>query len=193
MTDPALVAKKLAGVESCLSGLRRLAKPEVLVIDIREQRFVERTLQIAIQAALDVASHIVPDRRLGEPRTHREFFALLQRDGCLDPSLAGTLGNMAGLGNVLVHGYDDVDLAVVRDVLDHHLGEFDAFVAAIRRALQRRDPQTAGEAGPLLSSSRVGGRTPAQCAPGAIGRQRTIPVSAANPGPPLRREYGTWE
>ena len=78
MTDPSLVAKKLALVESCLSDLRRLARAAVLATDIKEQRFVEHTLQIAIQAALDVASYIVSDRRLGEPRTNREFFDLLQ-------------------------------------------------------------------------------------------------------------------
>ncbi len=111
MTDPALVAKKLALVETCLSELRRLARPEALTIDVREQRFVEHTLQIAIQAALDVASHIVSDRRLGEPRTNRELFDLLQQDGWLDEGLAGTLRNMAGFRNVLVYGYDDVDAA----------------------------------------------------------------------------------
>ena len=41
---------------------------------------------------------------------------------------------MAGFRNVLVHGYVAVDLAIVRDVVEHHLGDLDAFVAAIRRA-----------------------------------------------------------
>lgn len=134
MTDPTLVEKKLALIESCVSDLRRLAKPEALATDVREQRFVEHTLQIAIQSALDVASHIVSDRRLGEPRTNRELFDLLHRDGWLEAALAGSLRNMAGFRNVLVHGYDDVDLSVVRDVLGHHLVDFDAFVAAVRQS-----------------------------------------------------------
>ena len=53
MTDPELLAKKLALVESCVADLRRLARPADLPHDVREQRFVERTLQLAIQAALD--------------------------------------------------------------------------------------------------------------------------------------------
>ena len=76
MTDSALVGKKLALIESCISDLRRLAKPEV-------------------------------------PRTNRELFDLLHRDGWIDSPLAATLRNMAGFRNVLVHGYDDVDLGVV--------------------------------------------------------------------------------
>ena len=137
MTDPALVAKKLALIETCVSDLDRLAKPEALATDVREQRFVEHTLQIAIQAALDVASHIVSDRRLGEPCTNRELFDLLQRDNWLEAPLASTLRNMAGFRNVLVHGYDDVDLAVVRDVLGNHLTDLTAFVAAVRDGLTR--------------------------------------------------------
>jgi uncharacterized protein YutE (UPF0331/DUF86 family) len=140
MTDPALVAKKLALIESCLSDLQRLANPDALDTDVREQRFVVHTLQLAIQAALDVASHIVSDRRLGEPRTNRELFDLLLRDGWFDASLAGTLRNMAGFRNVVVHGYEDLDLGVVRDVLDHHVGDLAAFVAAVRHRLPTTAP-----------------------------------------------------
>ena len=42
---------------------------------------------------------------------------------------------MAGFRTVLVHGYDDVDLAIVRDVVEHRLGDLEAFVAAVRRRL----------------------------------------------------------
>ena len=71
VTDRELIAKKLALVETCVEQLRRLARPAAITTDVREERFVEHTLQIAIQAALDVASHIVSDERLGEPRTIR--------------------------------------------------------------------------------------------------------------------------
>ena len=135
MTDQDLVAKKLAFIETCLCDLRQLAQPDRLSTDVREIRFVEHTLQIAIQAALDVASHIVSDNRLGEPRTNREVFDLLGRHGWLVPSLVGVLRDMGGFRNVLVHGYAEVDVSVVRDVLDRHLPDFEAFVAAIRQRI----------------------------------------------------------
>jgi len=135
MTDPALVAKKLALIETCLSELARLARPESLESDVRERRFVEHTLQLAIQAALDIASHIVSDERLGEPQTNRELFDLLERAGWIETSHAGALRNMAGFRNILVHGYDDVDVSVIRSILDHHLGDLAAFVTAVRSRL----------------------------------------------------------
>lgn len=132
MTDPDLLAKKLVLIETSLRELRDLARPDVIDTDVRERRFVEHTLQIAIQAALDAASHIVSDLRLGEPRTNRELFELLAANGLLDTDLATTLSRMAGFRNVLVHGYDDVDLSIVRDVLENHLVDLEAFVESIR-------------------------------------------------------------
>lgn len=132
MTDRDLVEKKLAQIETYVSELRRLSRPAEIDHDIREQRFVEHTLQLAIQAALDVASHIVADERLGEPATNRELFDLLLRQRYVSEPLAAVLRNMAGFRNILVHGYDAVDLAIVRDVVDHRLDDLLAFVAAIR-------------------------------------------------------------
>ncbi len=81
MTDADLVAKKLAFIETCVRELRELGRPDTLKTDVREQRFVAHTLQIAIQAALDIASHVVSDERLGEPGTNRELFDLLGNAG----------------------------------------------------------------------------------------------------------------
>lgn len=135
MTDPDLIAKKLAVIDTCVADLHRLARLDELDRDIREQRFVEHTLQIAIQAALDVASHIVSDQRLGEPRTSRELFDLLDRAQWIPKPLAETLRRMVGFRNIVVHGYDDVDLGVVRDIVQHRLGDLTAFADAIRSRL----------------------------------------------------------
>jgi uncharacterized protein YutE (UPF0331/DUF86 family) len=135
VTDPELIAKKLAAIETFVSELRRLARPSEIHNDIREQRFVQHTLQLAIQSALDVASHIVSDERLGEPRTNRELFDLLESAGWIPAELARTLRSMAGFRNVLVHGYDAVDLGVVEDVIRNRLDDLLAFVARIRGRL----------------------------------------------------------
>lgn len=135
MTDADLVAKKLAVVATTCRELRELARLDRIRSDVRERRFVEHTLQVAIQAALDVASHVVSDERRGEPRTNRDLFGLLARRGLLPAELADQLSRMAGFRNVLVHGYQDVDLAVVRDILANRLDDLLAFVRAIRARL----------------------------------------------------------
>jgi uncharacterized protein YutE (UPF0331/DUF86 family) len=132
VTDPELLRKRLALIETCVRELRTLARPAEMARDVKEARFVEHTLQLAIQAALDAASHIVSDGRLGEPRTNRELFDLLERAGWIDAALADTLRRMAGFRNVLVHGYDTVDLRVVEDIVANRLDDLLAFAAVVR-------------------------------------------------------------
>lgn len=135
MTDPDLIAKKLALIETCVRELRTMARLETLAEDIREQRFVERTLQIAIQAALDAASHIVADERLGEPSTYRQLFELLEKADYISLELSTELEKMAGFRNVLVHGYDSVDLAIVKDIVENRLDDLEQFAKLIRDRL----------------------------------------------------------
>jgi len=136
MVDADLIRKKLAFIDTCLRELRELARPERLESDVREERFVVHSLQLCVQAALDAASHIVSDRRLGEPGSNRELFELLRRDGWLPCELAAHLQDMAGFRNVAVHGYQTVDLGVVRDILEHRLGDLDEFCTRLRGRLE---------------------------------------------------------
>jgi uncharacterized protein YutE (UPF0331/DUF86 family) len=136
VTDADLLAQKLAFIETCVQELRTLARPSEIVRDVREARFVLHTIQIAVQAALDVASHIVSDERMGEPETNRELFDRLAQHGWLPHDLAATMGRMAGFRNIVVHGYGGVNLAIARDMVEHRLGDLEAFVAAIRGRLQ---------------------------------------------------------
>ncbi len=135
MTDADLVRKKLALVETYLRELRTLANLDALETDVRERRFVEHTLQIALQACQDVASHVVSSEKLGEPRTNQELFDLLAAHGWIGTDLAAALRRAIGFRNVLVHGYAAVDVAVVRDVVAHRLTDLDVFVAAVRDRL----------------------------------------------------------
>jgi uncharacterized protein YutE (UPF0331/DUF86 family) len=142
VVDRDLVLKKLAFVETCVRELRSMAKLDSIERDVREERFVVHTLQLAVQAVLDAASHVVSDERLGEPQTNRELFDLLARSGWLSPDLARVMRDMAGFRNVVVHGYERVDLRLVRDIVEHRLGDLLSFTAAVRARLNAgTDPE----------------------------------------------------
>jgi len=53
----------------------------------------------------------------------------------IESPLASRLSGMAGFRNVLVHGYDTVDLAIVEDVVRHRLDDLLQFVAVVTRRL----------------------------------------------------------
>ena len=133
--DSALIEKKLAFIDTCLREIVELADPERLDSDVRERRFVEHTLQLAIQAALDVASHWVSARRLGEPETNRDLFTFLAADRVIDDSLGETLAAMASFRNILIHGYQTVSTKRLQDILASHLGDLRAFSHAVPASL----------------------------------------------------------
>jgi len=135
MTDEELLEKKLAFIETCLRELESLANPSAIESDIKERRFIEHTLQICVQAAQDVASHIVSDEKLGEPSTNLELFTLLARARWLEEPLARSMRAAVGFRNVVVHGYTAVDPAILKDVVENHLGDITEFVLAVRARL----------------------------------------------------------
>jgi uncharacterized protein YutE (UPF0331/DUF86 family) len=135
MTDVELAAKKLAEIETFVSELRSLARPDLIATDLRERRFVEHTLQLAIQAVLDIASHIVSDERWGEPESYAELFSTLATHNLIPATLAPRLRQMAGFRNLLVHGYAKVDPAIVAKIASNDVQDLLEFVAAVRHAL----------------------------------------------------------
>jgi uncharacterized protein YutE (UPF0331/DUF86 family) len=128
-------AKGLAQIETYVHELQTLARPGEIRQDIREERFIEHTLQIAVQAALDVAAHIVADERMGEPRTNRGLFDLLESHGWIPGELATEMRRMVDFRNVIIYGYGDVDLDIVEEIVRHHLGDLLRFVQVVRGRL----------------------------------------------------------
>jgi uncharacterized protein YutE (UPF0331/DUF86 family) len=99
----------------------------------KTQRIVERTLQLAIEVCLDIANHIIADRRLRVPATYAEVFTVLAEAGLLDPTERDAMVRMSGLRNLIVHEYAQIDPAMVVRVLREHLGDFAGFKTAVLR------------------------------------------------------------
>ncbi|HVR41760.1 MAG TPA: DUF86 domain-containing protein [Thermoanaerobaculia bacterium] len=135
MTDEALIEKKLYRIETAVAEVRTLGRPELLATDVVQERFILFTLQAAIQAAIDVATHIVADQRLGEPSAARDLFTILGRRGVIDGPLAERLARMVGFRNILVHEYEDLDLEIVRHIVREDVGDLLAFASAVRNSI----------------------------------------------------------
>lgn len=129
---------------------RRIAELEVYQIQIGEyqgltaeeyrrewkiQRIVDRTFQLMIECCLDIANHIIADRRLRVPATYAEAFEILEEAGCLSAELREAMVRMSGFRNILVHEYLRTDPAIVVAALRDRLGDFSAFAAAILKLL----------------------------------------------------------
>jgi uncharacterized protein YutE (UPF0331/DUF86 family) len=95
----------------------------------------ERYLQLAIQAVLDICNYLVADDRLGQVEEYRDAISLLGQRDYLDPGLTQRLLPMAGLRNILVHDYLEVDRARIHALLQDCLEDFEQFAIQIGKRL----------------------------------------------------------
>ena len=71
---------------------------------------------------MDVADHIVADRRLRVPETGAATFESLGEADLLPPARAASLARMVGFRKILVHDYARLDPVIVMRVLRTDLG-----------------------------------------------------------------------
>lgn len=133
--DADLVDKKLADIETFVHQLRTMTDFDRLHTDFKEERYALRTLYLAIQSALDAASHLTSDKRVDKPATDSEVLQILGNRGWLEPELTDRLRQMAELRYLLIFRYGEVNLDEVEQILRHRLEDFDLFVATIRSRL----------------------------------------------------------
>lgn len=74
----------------------------------------ERFLQLACEACLDAGEMLIAEEGLPKPGTYREVVTTLVEEGALDKDLGATLEEAAGLRNVLVHDYAEIDVEQLR-------------------------------------------------------------------------------
>ena len=134
MVDRDLVLRRLALLDSYLGQLAayRGIDRDAYAADWKTQRIVERTLHLAIEACMDVADHIVADRRLRVPETGAESFEILAEAGLLPARLGAALASMVGFRNILVHDYARIDPDVVVRVLGHDLADIEQFRQSVQ-------------------------------------------------------------
>jgi uncharacterized protein YutE (UPF0331/DUF86 family) len=133
VVDRDLILRKLAEVETYLSQLEAYRNLDLAAYrgDWKTQRIVERTLHLTIEACVDVADHIVADRRLRVPETGGETLEILAEADMLPPDLGVSLARMVGFRNILVHDYARLDPMIVLRVLSMDLQDVERFRTAI--------------------------------------------------------------
>ena len=134
--DRPLLLRRLAVTRGCLQRIqskRDLSESQFLA-DPDAQDVVLRNLQVAIQACLDCASHIISEQGWELPGSNVGTFGVLARHGLLEPELAQRLSQALRLRNMLVHAYDSLSLERIYETYQEDLGDLEEFCRAVERS-----------------------------------------------------------
>lgn len=135
--DQTTVRRRLAVIARHLA----LLEPEIGIplteyrADLLRRAAIERLLQVALEATLDVCKHVLRVRGVPRPTSAHGLIIAAGAVGLVPTELAASLADAAGLRNRLVHEYDDLDDAKVHESIADAVRLLPQFAAAVERYL----------------------------------------------------------
>ena len=132
-----VILNKKESLERCIKQVREYyARPSD--VDFKEdhlrQDAIAVNLQRATELAIDMANHVIKERKLGLPKESRQSFELLGTSGIIPQELARTLQGMVGFRNILVHEYQRLDIGIMIDIIDNRLRDLIEFSNLLLRS-----------------------------------------------------------
>jgi len=142
MVDRDKVEGLIRHLRQYLTYLRQLASlaPTEFLADPHAIGSARYYLTVAIEACLDIASHLIASEGLRAPRDYKDTFRVLNEVGILPDELTVTMQSLAGLRNLLVHVYWNVDDSMIHESLQSELGDFESLVSYVLDFLDRQQP-----------------------------------------------------
>ncbi|MCL6613811.1 MAG: DUF86 domain-containing protein [Firmicutes bacterium] len=140
MVVPDVVASLLGSLRQYIKELQaeQNVSYEQFVADLHLRRFVEHTLQIAIQSCLDIAAHLIAEEGWREFADYRDAFTVLAENGVVPAEFLPTLHRMAQFRNLMVHQYARIEPEAVYGILTRGVEDLERYAAEIARWLTAR-------------------------------------------------------
>lgn len=129
---------RFARLEHALQKLNRLATRCTEEQYRRQddlQDIVERNFQIAIEAIVDLANHLISTRGYRQPRSNVDVFVVLAEEGIIDQSFAQNMGDWVRFHNLLVHDYAMIDPGQVYRILSTEVGDLKKVAQVLAKEL----------------------------------------------------------
>jgi len=143
MPDSEVIKSKLRYLREYLGDLHEYEAISLTAYrkNKKDQRFVERTLQLACECCLDIASHIISRQGMREPRDNKDLFLVLFEGNIISEPIYTAMVKMAKFRNIIVHDYARIDPEVVIGILRKNIDDIKGFSREIIRHLDSVRPE----------------------------------------------------
>lgn len=130
MTDD-VVLNKTASIERCVKRVQEEYVPDEFLTNLTKQDAILLNLQRAYNTSIFLANYIVHKRNLCFPQNTLNVFQLLEKNKFIDPALSKNLQSMVGFRNIAVHDYTELNLEIIKAIIEKRLEDFRLFCKAI--------------------------------------------------------------
>ena len=105
--------------------------------DVKSRRFIERTLQIAIESCFDIFHQIVKDKNIGICSNDENMIQKLVTAKIISVDLGNKLKEMKKFRNVLVHRYVEIENEKVFYHATHNITDLEQFQTEVLAYLKK--------------------------------------------------------
>jgi uncharacterized protein YutE (UPF0331/DUF86 family) len=101
-----IILNKTETIRRCIRRIHEeYQQNEANLNNLTKQDSIILNLQRACEACIDIAMHIVSDRKLGIPQHSRDAFQILEQHNLITKELGNRMNAMVGFRNIAVHDY----------------------------------------------------------------------------------------
>ncbi len=127
-----IILNKISTIERCIKRIREEYDNNPLNLkNFTKQDSIILNIQRACEASIDIAMHIVSEKKLGIPQSSRDAFEYLSSHAIINENLSLKLKSMVGFRNIAVHDYQEINLEIVRVIVEKHLEDYLEFTKQI--------------------------------------------------------------
>jgi uncharacterized protein YutE (UPF0331/DUF86 family) len=126
MIDQDLVRRKLARLNMYLDRLKPISELtfKEYISDFYKKTSAERLIQLIVECASDINSHVVLESGQRPPEDYTSSFVRAADAGLITHELAEKLKGSGGMRNIIVHEYMDIDDRKIYGILPKAISDF---------------------------------------------------------------------
>ena len=119
------ILNKVASIQRCVFRARDIysRNRQIFLSDHDSQDAAVLNIMRACELAIDIANHLIKEKRLGLPKSSADSFQLLAAARIISSELAHRLEKMVGFRSITVHEYQQINYEIVVHVLEHELDD----------------------------------------------------------------------
>lgn len=140
MVDVDLVRRKLSRLTMYLGKIKPIGEKEFKAYksDFYLKTSAERLIELIVECAIDINNHVVVETGNRPPEDYASSFIKASESGLISPELAEMLKGSAGMRNILVHEYMEIDDEKVYSVIPIAITGYNEYIKQVDKFLEKK-------------------------------------------------------